>query len=296
MEYSAISDALSSYDKVAKSVARLDYSGISNAVSSYNKVLQSAANLDYSGISNAVSSYNKVLQSVARLDYSGISNAISSYNKIFQSVARLDYSAISNAVSLYSRFFQSVARLDYSAMVNTCLEDEFIEKFASIEGITSEEDIQAIKDTAEFIKNPNKVTAPTLTDKQKKSFDTYIFPLILILVQFLLSGLTAQPSIVTNNVTYNTNYYSNEVNNYYTINQGFDSKFLNDNNLRFVCEMKIIVRKKANQSSQVVGILPVGKVVSIVDKRNKWVKICWSDESGEYYSGWVQNWKLKRFK
>lgn len=55
-------------------------------------------------------------------------------------------------------------------------------------------------------------------------------------------------------------------------------------------------RIKPGCSSKVVAHLPIGKLVCIVGKYKKWVEITWENDKGECYSGWVQNYRLKKFK
>ena len=42
--------------------------------------------------------------------------------------------------------------------------------------------------------------------------------------------------------------------------------------------------------------IQIGKVVCIIDKYKKWVKVSWSNENDEFYCGWLQNYKLAKFK
>lgn len=93
--------------------------------------------------------------------------------------------------------------------------------------------------------------------------------------------------------TYNTTI---EVNNYYVNDLEISAEMLNAMSYRIVVKNDVMPRIKPDCSSQVMGHLNIGQVVTVSRKYKKWVKIEWKDECGNYYSGWVQNYKLVRFK
>ena len=164
----------------------------------------------------------------------------------------------------------------------------------------SEDERNDFIEVKEIIKENNNNGAPALNDKQKKIFDTYIYPIILALfIQFFIVPLTSQQSIVEKEViknTFNANYAIMEVNKHFTISQGFDRDILNYLGLRFIGREEVCVRIRPNNSSAVVEKLPLGKIVKLVDKNKKWSKITWADENGNSYYGWVQSWKINIFK
>lgn len=93
--------------------------------------------------------------------------------------------------------------------------------------------------------------------------------------------------------TYNTTI---EVNNYYVNDLEISAEMLNGMSYRIVIKNDVMPRIKPDCSSRVMGHLNIGQVVTVSRKYKKWVKIEWEDESGNYYSGWVQNYKLTKFK
>lgn len=93
--------------------------------------------------------------------------------------------------------------------------------------------------------------------------------------------------------TYNT---SIEANNYYVNDLEISAEMLNAMSYRIVVKNDVMPRIKPDCSSQVMGHLNIGQVVTVSRKYKKWVKIEWEDECGNYYSGWVQNYKLTKFK
>ena len=93
--------------------------------------------------------------------------------------------------------------------------------------------------------------------------------------------------------TYNTTI---EVNNYYVNDLEISAEMLNAMSYRIVVKNDVMPRIKPDCSSRVMGHLNIGQVVTVSRKYKKWVKIEWEDECGDYYSGWVQNYKLAKFK
>lgn len=93
--------------------------------------------------------------------------------------------------------------------------------------------------------------------------------------------------------TYNTTI---EVNNYYVNDLEISAGMLNAMSYRIIVKNDVMPRIKPDCSSCVMGHLNIGQVVTVFRKYKKWVKIEWEDECGNYYSGWVQNYKLAKFK
>ncbi len=93
--------------------------------------------------------------------------------------------------------------------------------------------------------------------------------------------------------TYNTTI---EVNNYYVNDLEISAEMLNAMSYRIVAKNDVMPRIKPDCSSRVMGHLNIGQVVTVSQKYKKWVKIEWEDESGNYSSGWVQNYKLTKFQ
>lgn len=93
--------------------------------------------------------------------------------------------------------------------------------------------------------------------------------------------------------TYNTTI---EVNNYYVNDLEISAGMLNAMSYRIIVKNDVMPRIKPDCSSCVMGHLNIGQVVTVSRKYKKWVKIEWEDECGNYYSGWVQNYKLAKFK
>ncbi len=118
---------------------------------------------------------------------------------------------------------------------------------------------------------------------------------LLTIISLLLS-INNQPTTVNNyNITnvYNTNHY-------YVAVQRYNPVELNSRYYRIV-NQDIIIRQNHDCHSKIIGYLKAGDIARIVSvdgkavKYKKWRKIWWDDDDGEY-SGWIQNWKLEKFK
>lgn len=166
------------------------------------------------------------------------------------------------------------------------------------------------------IKNDTDVLSQTSVNSQKETFEDsekmeqrkinannvklyleiiyYLLAILQIFAGFIFSGATEINISIGND--YSTNYYVAEVNNHYINNLEIDTVLCNNTGFRFVAEKEIKPRIKADCSSTVVDTLKLGKFVQIVDKYKKWVQIRWQNEDGTYSYGWIQNYKLAKFK
>ncbi len=77
---------------------------------------------------------------------------------------------------------------------------------------------------------------------------------------------------------------------------GFDADYMNGLNYRVVCWDSVMPRICHDCKSRVTGHLEKGKIVIIVNRYKKWIEIIWQDEDGIFCSGWVQNYKVTKFK
>lgn len=113
----------------------------------------------------------------------------------------------------------------------------------------------------------------------------------IAIISFFISIYSLVSTKLSN--TYNTTI---EVNNYYVNDLEISAEMLNAMSYRIVVKNDVMPRIKPDCSSRVMGHLNIGQVVTVSRKYKKWVKIEWEDECGDYYSGWVQNYKLAKFK
>lgn len=227
------------------------------------------ANYDFSAITSALVNFNKLNYSSAVVNMSSALVSASAALKVYDSFKFTN--AIQNALSNFD-WSNSIHISDILEEVT----EQYIQE-NELDEIASEEirEVVAIKD------------GKLLSEQQRKIWEVYIYPFLVSLFFFILSTNQPQP-VATNNLT--------EVNNYYTIEVGMNVDALNDYNFRMICKDNVMPRVKPDCSSRVVGHLPVGKIVCVVGKYKKWIEITWKNDEGEYFSGWIQNYKIVGFK
>ncbi|MDD2972561.1 MAG: hypothetical protein PHE02_10570 [Lachnospiraceae bacterium] len=260
-------------------------SGLWNRQFKTYRVLQG---MDFSNIFGMQESMKNMM---TNYDFSALTSTFENFNKLnnSSSIANM-YSAIvssSAALRVYDSFKftnaiqNAFSKFDWSNSIHVLdILEEVTEQYIldnELDETASEEirDVVTIKD------------GKLLTNQQRKVWEVYIYPFLVSLFFFILSSNQPQ-SVDTTNII--------EVNNYYTVEVGMDVNTLNDYNFRMIYKDNVMPRIKPDCSSRVVGHLPMGKIVCVVDKYKKWIEITWKNDEGEYFSGWIQNYKIVEFK
>lgn len=75
-----------------------------------------------------------------------------------------------------------------------------------------------------------------------------------------------------------------------------DAALINKLGYRIINRNHVKPRIKPDCSSTVTGCLFTGQIVQILDKKKKWIKVSWNDDTGNECSGWIQNYKVSEFK
>lgn len=212
-------------------------------------------------------------------DFSAVSNTLiqlskemnSSYRDIYKVLHRYDYVKLSKIIRDTLKKYDYNSSFDVNVVTEQITEsyiaDEEAELFKRSESFK-------IKDRKEYVKNIRDWIGFCIT--------------IIGFFISIYSLVSAKPSN-----TYNTTI---EVNNYYVNDLEISAEMLNAMSYRIVAKNDVMPRIKPDCSSRVIGHLNMGQVVTMSQKYKKWVKIEWEDESGNYCTGWVQNYKLTKFK
>lgn len=253
-----------------KALQGVDLSKIFAIQQSMHNIME---NYDFSAITSALVNFNKLNYPSAVANMSSALVSASAALKVYDSFKFTN--AIQNALSNFD-WSNSIHISDILEEVT----EQYIQE-NELDEIASEEirEVVSIKD------------GKLLSEQQRKIWEVYIYPLlssfIVSLLFYILSSNQPQP-VATNNIT--------EVNNYYTVEVGMDVDALNDYNFRIICKDNVMPRVKPDCSSRVVGHLPMGKIICVVGKYKKWIEITWKNDEGEYFSGWIQNYKIVGFK
>ncbi len=75
-----------------------------------------------------------------------------------------------------------------------------------------------------------------------------------------------------------------------------DAALINRSGYRIINRNNVMPRIKPDCSSAVTGCLFTGQIVQILDKKKKWIRVSWNDDTGNERSGWIQNYKVSEFK
>ena len=86
-----------------------------------------------------------------------------------------------------------------------------------------------------------------------------------------------------------------QVNNYYVVTMGYDASELNMENYRII-NQEAVVRLKHDCHSAIIDRLEEGTIIRITGKYRKWRQVIWQNEEEELCMGWIQNYKLDKFK
>lgn len=256
----------------------------SNTLDFWSRQFDAFKSLEQINLSKLFGVEKSIQNIIKTYDFSAINSVLNNLTRISGSQAMVGMSAaleaydavkFSSAIVSVLRSLTAIDKLSISDFV-----EEVTEQYIDKNELSDEaaEEIRTVA-TAE-----NK---GVLTEKQLRVWEVYIYPFLISLLFYILSSKQPEP-VVMNNITY--------VNNYYTTEVGIQVEVLNEYNFRIVCENNVRPRIKPDCSSKVVEELPFGKVVCVVEKYKKWIEITWENDEGEYCSGWIQNYKVKKFK
>lgn len=185
---------------------------------------------------------------------------------------------------------RSVQKVDFEQSVRF---DEIVDNV--VEELSESHEVE--REAEEISKDitDEKISGEPITKKQiKDSIAFLIFlyfgPVILtFLLSLIVNKASTSPAVIQDNSV-------QTVNNFYTKELGIEYSLMNELSWRIVESREVKPRIKPDCSSHVVGHLTVGRVVCEVNKWKKWRKIMWQGKDGAYYSGWIQNYKLTKFK
>lgn len=278
-------DTLISVSKVMKKhLSAYQNMNFSQMLIPFAKQLENYKNFSGLNTKAFISLQDSLREITASYDFSKLTLALAQVLKTKYTGSLIDDSEAVRAYDTYkySAAIKSIfSKLDWSETmpVSDILEEvteEYIENNTLVDSARNEiRKVVAQKDGKLF------------TEQQIHIWEVYIYPVLLSLIFLILGNLQSSPQTI-NNIT--------EIKNYYNVVMGSDINTFNNYNFRIISDEDVMPRIKPDCTSRVVGHLQIGKVVCVMDKYKKWINILWENENGEYYSGWIQNYKVTVFK
>lgn len=319
---------MNQYQTMQNILSQIDYSAISNLSNvsltvsaftkdeSFIKLQKNMEQLEKNGILKLAKTVRVDLPSMPKVNL----DVITAIQDKFQELSDLDFSAvfsISNQLStidIPSILKKSVSFTDYDfdnmvgaiqkAFTSIAERQETVQKEdSSIQHITLEDIVNEIQ--SEYVQE--EITEKIYSEDEKKVPDESIMLSRISIIIAVITLLWAILSTIGTNIpqTYFSylSYKNSEkpkqdaladLRNYEKVEVDTDS--LNEFNYRVVCHDNVIPRIYHDCKSRVTGHLEKGKIVIIVNRYKKWIEIIWQNDDGKFCSGWVQNYKVTKFK
>lgn len=215
---------------------------------------------------------------------------------VYDALSKIDTESIAKALKVSNPF----ANYDYDMMAKVLQNSlrvakekkeniEPKEQNVILESIVAEVKEEYNKGEAIIDKDPSKIKVV------KKKLTTDDVWKIIERIGIIIAIIVGLKDLVVDKTTeiYNSVY---ETNNYYINVLNIDADYWNMFQYRIVNRNDVMPRIKPDCTSRVMGHLSEGYVVQVLNKRGKWVKICWKDGDGNECCGWIQNYKLDEFK
>lgn len=293
-------------------VPKIDYAGFTETLAVFSRASDKlCSNWEESVESmksqlEAVSSkWQAKIKGMQAFDFSvvkSLQKQIGSFQKmegsIYDAVSKIDTESFTKVLKLTSPF----ANYDYDMMAKA-LQNSLRAAKEKQENIKQKEPKIVLESiVAEVKEEYNKGEAIIDKDsssikvvKEKKKLTTEDVWKIIEKIGIIITIIVGLKGLFVDTATkiYNSVY---ETNNYYINVLNIDADYWNMFQYRIVNRNNVMPRIKPDCTSRVMGHLSEGCVVQVLDKRGKWVQICWKDEEGSECCGWIQNYKLDEFK
>ncbi len=246
---------------------------------------QIASNINFSEV---LSYRNELLSSLApTISKSVISKWKSNMDSLQDQFAGWEKKVTSDFADAFKRSVEKV-NFEHPVRFNEIV-DNVVEELAESHEVEKEAE-EISKDITDEEISGEPITKKNIKDSIAFLIFLHFGPVILtFLLSLIVNKVSTSPAVIQDNSV-------QTVNNYYTKELGIEASLMNELSWRIVKSKEVKPRIKPDCSSHVVGRLKVGRVVCEVDKWKKWRKIMWQSKEGVYYSGWIQNYKLTKFK
>ena len=291
-------------DDIQNVIPQTDYKGLTAALTSLS-CATAKLRVNWEEIAESMASQLEPISKIQTFDFSSVKSIqrqLESIQKmgvsIYDAFSEIDTESITRVLKVSNPF----ANYDYDMMAKA-LQNSFRiakekkeniepkEQKVILESIVAEVKEEYNKGEAIIDKDSSKIKVV----KEKKKLTTDDVWKIIERIGIIISIIAGLKGLFVDTSTkiYNSVY---ETNNYYINVLNIDADYWNMFQYRIVNRNDVMPRIKPDCTSRVMGHLSEGCVVQVLDKRGKWVQICWKDEEGSECCGWIQNYKLDEFK
>ena len=278
---SAIQSSLGRYDDILKPVHMGNVSAIESMMSAVDPLAGYEDGI-LQRTKDAMQPYSSMISEV--LQDSGISSFSAAYERYSRMMEPIQESMRGIDMEMLGRAADRVLKMSKDMDIDAVSESIALEY--EREQI-SEENSAKINVQLPFKRSETSVTKRRTIDvKEIREW----LNIIIGFLSLIITITSTQPS--TTNIY---NNYTQQVNNYYVNVWGADAFELNMENYRIV-NRNVVVRMKHDCHSVIVDYLEEGQVIRITGKYRKWRQIVWKDSEDELHMGWIQNYKLAKFK
>lgn len=291
-------------DDIQNVIPKIDYKGLTAALTSLS-CATAKLRVNWEEIAESMAAQLEPISKIQTFDFSSVKSLqrqLESIQKmrgsIYDAFLEIDTESITRVLKVSNPF----ANYDYDMMAKA-LQNSFRiakdkkeniepkEQKVILESIVAEVKEEYNKGKAIIDKDPSKIKVV----KEKKKLTTDDVWKIIERIGIIIAIIVGLKDLVVDTTTeiYNSVY---ETNNYYINVLNIDADYWNMFQYRIVNRNDVMPRIKPDCTSRVMGHLSEGYVVQVLNKRGKWVKICWKDGDGNECCGWIQNYKLDEFK
>lgn len=291
-------------DDIQNVIPKIDYKGLTAALTSLS-CATAKLRVNWEEIAESMAAQLEPISKMQTFDFSSVKSLqrqLESIQKmggsIYDAFSEIDIESITRVLKVSNPF----ANYDYDMMAKA-LQNSFRiakEKKEKIEPkepkIILESIVAEVKEEynkGEAVVDKDSSNIKVVKEKKKLTTDD-VWKIIerIGLIITIIAGLKGL-FVDTSTKIYNSVY---ETNNYYINVLNIDADYWNMFQYRIVNRNNVMPRIKPDCTSRVMGHLSEGCVVQVLDKRGKWVQICWKDEESSECYGWIQNYKLDEFK
>ena len=287
---SAIEKSLSRYDDILKPLHMSGMSAIERAMSDIRPSMGYAHDImQQVQVATAVPSMLSEVTEVLR------SARISSVTEAYERYASVMMSSMGESLrGIDMELLGNLADKVLSASEDKDL-DTAAEEIASEYARVYEQDRELPKESVEAKPeaHPQDQAAGEITEPVRRKIDIKEvrewLNTIMVVLTFFVTVAASQPTVA------NTFNQTLQVNNYYVVTMGYDASELNMENYRII-NQEVVVRLKHDCHSAIIDRLEEGTIIRITGKYRKWRQVIWQNEEEELCMGWIQNYKLDKFK